>query len=285
MELIELTGMVESEIFRNDDNGFTVFSLEVKGGNVSLICVGNIPQVKEGEYVKLRGNYVVHAVYGKQLKVEQCERALPESEIGIERYLASGVIKGIRAKLAKKIVERFGVETLEVLENYPERLAMIKGITLKHAESVCSQFREQNQMRRAVMYLQGQGMSYTQAMKLYTRYREAAIDVVKENPYVLAEEIDGIGFKTADSIALRMGLPKDSPNRIRAAIKYLLTKASTEGHVYLPVKEMTYGVSELLEIDNLPVENLLSQLLIERYIVQDNVNGQLASYLNMFYYS
>ena len=285
MEQIELTGVVESEIFHNKDSGFTVFSLEVKDEDLSLICVGNIPGVKEGEYVKLRGSYVVHAVYGKQLKVEHFERALPESELGIERYLASGAIKGIRAKMAKKIIDRFGVETLEVLEHYPERLAEIKGVTLERAEQISTEFREQNELRRTVMHLQGQGLSYSQAIKLYERYREATVDVVKENPYILAEEIDGIGFKTADGIARRMGLSMDSPTRIRAAIKYILTEASTDGHTYLPKKELVFKTSELLEIDVSFIENMFSQLLIERYIIQEDTNEQPTMYLNKLYYA
>ncbi|MCL2699716.1 MAG: AAA family ATPase, partial [Defluviitaleaceae bacterium] len=285
MEQVEIIGTVESEIFHNEANGFTVFSLEVKDEDVNLVCVGNIPMVKEGEYVKLRGTYVVHAVYGKQLKVERFERALPESELGIERYLASGAIKGIRAKLAKKIVERFGKDTLDVLENYPERLAEIKGIPLARAEQISTEFNEQNMLRRTVVYLQGHGVTYAQAKKLYERYREATIDVVKENPYLLAEEIDGIGFKTADGIARRMGLPADSPHRIRSAIKYVLSGASAEGHTYLPKENLIAAASELLETDISLIENMFSQLLIERSVIQERADEQNAVYLNMFYYA
>ncbi|MBQ4346917.1 MAG: ATP-dependent RecD-like DNA helicase, partial [Firmicutes bacterium] len=251
-----------------------------------IICRGIIPEPLAGESLKLTGAYKVHPVYGEQFEVEFCEKHIPETIAGMERYLASGVIKGIGAKTARRIVERFGESTFYIIEEKPSRLAEIKGITHKKAMQIAEIFSEQAKLRQAMMFLQSFGVSTTYASKIYKKYQERTIELVKENPYRLAEDIHGIGFKMADRIAANAGISPESPHRIKSALKYVLTQAAQEGHTYLPEAHLIPATANILGMDPdspfEPIENALLELLLERALYRTNIYGESAVYLDFF---
>ena len=217
----ERKGYVSHIIYRNVENGYTVFELETPDGEEET-CVGTFPFINEGEYVCVRGEMVQHPVYMEQLKVVSYEVQEPEDKMAILRYLSSGAIAGIRGGLAKRIVDKFGAETFEVIEKEPERLAEVKGISEKKARSIALQFEEKREMRSAMIFLQDYGISNALAVKLYKAYGNSLYDIVKENPYQMAEDIRGVGFKIADEIARKSGISLDSEQRMRACILYVL---------------------------------------------------------------
>jgi exodeoxyribonuclease V alpha subunit len=226
-------GIVVNIIFHNDENGFTVFALsENNKNNKDIICTGNLPRLIVGETVKLSGSYVKSPKYGQQLSVHSLEKSVPTSQQDIEKYLGSGVITGIGKVLAKRIVERFGEQTLEIMDETPERLAEIKGITCEKAAKIGIMYHEKSDERRAVLFLQNYDISPIFANRIYKKYGEATQDIVKTNPYKLADEIYGIGFKTADVIASKVGIAFDSTLRVKAGLKYCLSHSSTQGHVF-----------------------------------------------------
>ena len=247
--------------------------------------MGTVLSIAEGENVRLAGNYLTHPVYGRQFGVSACEKTNPATEDGIEKYLASGVIKGIREATAKKIVKKFGKETFEVIAEEPERLTQIRGISLEKAMTISAVFHEQAQMRQSVLYLQELGITISLSMKIYQKYKQETYDVVKANPYKLAEDIFGVGFKTADSIAYKAGIPRDSPHRVNAGIIYILNRATQNGHTYLPKPQLIKESAELLEIPEEIIENSLASLQLERKIHQDRIGPDIAVYLNLYYYA
>ncbi len=284
-EQVVVEGIVENIIFQNNINGYTVFSVSPFNQSVNeILCVGNIPYLSQGESIKITGIYVVHPVYGKQINVEHFEKTIPTSEHGLIKYLGSGIIKGIRERLAKRIVDHFGRDTFSIIENYPEHLTEIKGISMSKALSISATFHEQTEMRKVILFLQDFGISIIYAMKIYKRYKQNTFDVIKTNPYSLADEVFGIGFKTADSIAFKAGIQFDSPYRIQAGIKYSLQQASVNGHVYLPKKLLIGYVAELLEISTELIENNILTLQMERVIFQESIDDNDVVYLSSFYY-
>ncbi len=292
-EQIIIEGIVSSVIFHNAETGYTVFSMETEYDEKKdldiddeVVCVGTVPGITEGENIKVTGSFVVHSTYGKQLSVDIYEKTIPSTEKGIERYLASGVIKGIGPKIANKIVSKFGVETLDILENSPEKLSVIRGISSEKAISIGAVFHEQTELRRAMLYLQDYGVSPVYAMKIYKRFKENTLKVVQKNPYVLADEIFGIGFKMADSIAERVGIAKDSPFRIEAGIKYILNKEAGNGNVYTPIDTLIKKSSELISVLPESVENTVMQLNVTKqiWVENDSEKGKIV-FLNSFFYS
>ena len=199
-----IEGYVDHIIFRNEDNGYTVLNLIVKGSEVT--CVGTFEYVGEGELLELHGFYVEHATYGQQFKMESYETKLPEDSIAMERYLGSGAIKGVGAALAERIVRKFKDDTLRIIDEEPERLAEVKGISEKKAREIAEQVAEKSEMRSAMMFLQQYGISVSLGVKIYGKYGSRVYTVLKENPYQLAEDIQGIGFRIADEIAGRIGI-------------------------------------------------------------------------------
>lgn len=205
-------GYIDKIVYRNEDNGYTVFELEVDGSTV--VCVGTVPYVAEGEYVEVTGEYTEHSVYGQQLKVDTCEDIPPEDEKSVERYLGSGAIKGIGVALAARIVRRFKADTLRIIEQEPERLAEIKGISMRMAMEISDNVTAKRDMRNAMIFLQGYGISMTLAAKIYNQYGPSVYTILKENPYRLADDISGVGFKIADDIAVKMGIQADSASKL-----------------------------------------------------------------------
>lgn len=280
METIK--GYVEHIVFRNEDNGYTVFHLNNEDGD--LTCVGNFNYLSEGELVEVQGEYTVHNVYGTQLKVSAYEIKSPEDLVSIERYLGSGAIKGVGAALAKRIVRKFKEDTFRIIEEEPERLAEVKGISERMAREIAIQVEEKKDMRTAMIYLQKYGISTTLAAKIYQYYGQNIYRVIEENPYQMADHIQGIGFKTADEIAAKVGIHSSSDFRIRSGIFYTLQQSVLEGHVYLTKNVLLHRASELLEVEIKDMEKYLMDLAMEKKIVVKEGEDGSRVYASHFYY-
>lgn len=258
-------GYVNKIVYRNEDNGYTVFELELDGDE--LTCVGNVPYVTEGEFIEVTGEYTEHSVYGQQLKVETCEDIPPEDEKSVERYLASGAIKGIGAALASRIVRRFKADTLRIIEQEPERLAEIKGISRRMAVEISDNVTAKRDMRNAMMFLQDYGISMALSAKIYNQYGASVYTIMKENPYRLADDIAGVGFRIADEIARKAGIEADSDFRIKSGIMYTLLQATGSGHIYLPQGELLEQLNTLLDTEIKDIDRHLSDLSMDKKIV------------------
>ncbi len=258
-------GYVDHIIYRNADNGYTVLELSCEAEDI--ICVGIFKNIEPGECVEVSGNFVEHPVYGEQLKVESYRIVPPEDTVGMERYLGSGAIKGVGPALAARIVKKFGKDTFRIIEEEPERLAEIKGISEKKAREIGIQAEEKKDMREAMVFLQQYGISNTLAVKIYNAYGMNIYGIMRENPYKLAEDIEGIGFKIADEIASKIGIHTDSDYRIRSGIVYTLLQATAEGHCYLPKQQLLERSGELLQVEPEMMEAQLSNLMMDKKIV------------------
>ena len=278
----QLCGFVEHIIYRNESNGYTVLNLMSQGEEVA--CVGILPAVTEGEYIRAEGEYVEHTVYGKQFKAESYVVELPEDIYSMERYLGSGAIKGIGPALAGRIVKKFKEETFRIIEEEPERLAEVKGISEKKAQEIYSQFHEKQDMRQAMMFLEKYGISTTYAVKIFKEYGSKLYEVIQENPYQLADDISGIGFKLADEIAAKAGIGTDSDYRIRSGIVYTLQQGAAAGHTYLPKDMVIQMTARLLSLDESYIEKHLMDLSIDKKIVQKDLNGTMVVYSSAYYY-
>lgn len=260
-------GYVERIKFRNPDNGYTIFYLTMPGEDEELTCVGSFPSIDEGAYLKVEGNMTTHVLYGEQLQVVSAEECIPKDRQAIERYLGSGAIKGIGLTMASRIVNKFGEDTFRIIEREPERLAEIKGISERMAREIYAQFKEKQGMREAMMYLQKYNISGNLAVKIYKQYGERLREVLESNPYRMTEDISGVGFKTADSIAERMGIAGESEYRVRAGVLYALQLAAQSGHVYLPESELNRYCMDLLGVSEDALSHVVSDLAIERKLI------------------
>lgn len=282
--MIEMEGTVAQVIFYNQDNYYTVAKFKPQSGK-PVTMVGNFPPLYPGEPLLLKGEWVRHKEYGDQLQVREWERRIPKTLLGIERYLASGMIKGIGKATAEKIVRKFGLETLELIESNPERLTEIPGISAKKALKIAEGLREHAAIQRIMVFLQGVGISPAYALKIYRVYGNEAVNVVSENPYRLADDVFGIGFKIADEIAGKLGVEKNSPYRIRAGIRYLLNEVSAEGHVFAIEKEFLNKACQELEINELQLAAEMEELILQKEVFRENLFGFTALYIAPFYYS
>lgn len=277
-----VTGYVSHIVYRNSDNGYTVFHIEHDDGEVT--CVGSLNYINEGELLEIQGEYVNHNVYGKQLKISHYKVKEPEDIVSIERYLGSGAVKGVGAALAGRIVKKFKEDTFRIIEEEPERLAEIKGISERKAQGIASQLEEKKDMRKAMIYLQKYGISTKLAAKIYQYYGMKVYKVLEENPYQLADNIEGIGFKTADEIASKIGIHTDSDYRIRSGLFYTLQQAVGEGHVYLPQNILLRRANALLGVDLEDIEKYIMDLCIERKTVMKEVDEEIRIYPAHYYY-
>lgn len=278
----KVTGYVEHIVFRNEENGYTVFHLENEDGEVT--CVGNLNFITEGEMLELEGEYVNHSVYGNQLKVSAYRVKEPEDLVSIERYLGSGAIKGIGQTMASRIVKKFREDTFHIIEEEPERLAEIKGISERKAMEIASQMEEKKDMRKSMIYLQKYGISTKLAAKIYQRYGMKVHQILEENPYRLADDIEGVGFRTADEIAARIGIHTDSDYRIRSGLFYILQQAVAEGHIYLPEELLLRRAKVLLGIEIEDIEKYIMDLCMERKTVMKEKDGKVIVYPAHYYY-
>ena len=281
-----IEGYVDHIIYRNQENGYTVASLIVDGEE--LTCVGTFQALSEGETICGKGRYTEHPSYGQQFSICSYETVVPQDAFAIERYLGSGAIKGIGAALAARIVRKFGDDTLRIIEEEPERLAEVKGISDRKAREIAEQVEEKADMRKAMMFLQKYGISQTLGVKIYQQYKQDMYRILKENPYKMAEDINGIGFKMADEIASRIGIHTDSDYRIRSGLLYILLLATGEGHVYLPKKLLLERAQQLLGVQADYMEKHLTDLSIDRKIVikeieTDHTGKQQVIYASQYY--
>ena len=277
-----ITGYVDHIVYRNADNGYTVLNLI--NSEMEITCVGIFSAVSEGENIEVTGEYVDHPTYGKQFKADHYEQKEPTDELSIERYLGSGAIKGVGAALAARIVRRFKADTFRIIEEEPERLAEIKGISERKAMEISDQVAEKRDLRQAMIFLQQYGISLALAVKIYQTYGQQIYGIIKENPYKLADDVDGVGFRIADEIAARVGIRTDSDFRVRSGILYALLQASVDGHTYLPEAELTRRASDLLGVDGALIEKHYMDLAIERKLVLKEKDGQMQIYAASYYY-
>ena len=279
-----VTGYIDHIIFRNEDNGYTVMVLKGVKDEDELTCVGTFPVITQGASIEAEGSFIQHPVYGKQFQAVRLTEEMPEDAMAMERYLGSGAIKGIGAALAGRIVRHFGSDTLRIVEEEPERLAEIKGISEKKAHEIAIQIAEKSEMRKVMMFLQKYGISLNLGARIYQKYGDSVYSVLQENPYRLADDISGVGFKIADEIAYRIGIHTDSDYRIKSGLSYTLLQAGGEGHVYLPKEELFKRAEQLLGVDASYMEKHLVDLSMERKIIQKEEKGQVLVYPAQYYY-
>ncbi|ABG87381.1 SF1B family DNA helicase RecD2 [Clostridium perfringens] len=267
-----LNGIVESIVFKSSDTGYTV--IKFRENNIIHTAVGVLPHVKEGQNLKITGSWVNHSQFGKQFKVEECEEILPTSKDGIEKYLSSGIIQGIGPVTAKKIVNKFGEDTLNILDNNIERLKEIEGIGKKKLETIIESYREQRELKNITIFLQTHGLSVNQCLKIYKKYGASSVDTVKNNPYILCDEISGIGFKTSDKIARSLGIEIDSPFRIQSGIRYVINEFCTNGHTFMPKDELIKEASNVLTVSEDIIEENIKNAALDRKIKLEKVNDK-----------
>ena len=260
-----VSGYVEKIKYRNEDNGYSILSVSSEG--LDYVLVGTFPYISEGDFIEASGREVEHPIYGDQIQVETYELKAPEDMASMERYLGSGAIRGIGSALAARIVRRFKADTFRIIEEEPERLAEVKGVSEKMARSIAEQMESKKEMRQAMMFLQEYGISMNLALKIYNEYGSRMYGIIRENPYRLADDIQGVGFKMADEIAQKVGIFTDSDFRIRSGIYYTLLQSVANGHTYLPEEELLTAASELLHVDPSGMEKHLTDLQIDKKIV------------------
>ena len=280
-----IEGMVEEIIFRNEGNGYTVFVFEHE--DYHTVCVGKFLNISEGEHFKLDGNYATNSKYGEQFAVSSYESIYPTTLAGIKKYLSSGLIKGVGPVTANNIVDKFKQDTLNIIEFAPKELEKVKGISKNKAEAIGEAFREIKHLQNTLIFLQSYGLTLNMAMKIYEVYQNNTIELVKENPYRLVEDVDGIGFLSADKIAKSLGINHESEFRVRAGILHVLGEASEKnGHTYLPKNELLEIVGNLLDIEkNELFEKVLSDLLLDKVVVKNYIPPHEAIALTkLFFY-
>lgn len=278
----QIQGIIEHIVYHNEDNGYTVLNLMCQGDEV--VCVGSLPVISEGEYIRAEGEYVEHMTYGQQFKISSFSVEMPEDLFSLERYLGSGAIKGVGPALAHRIIKKFKEEALHIIEEEPERLAEIKGISIRRAQEIFNQFHDKQDMRQAMMFLAKYGISTAYAVKIYNEYGSRLYDIIRENPYQLADDISGIGFKLADEIAAKAGIGANSDFRIRSGIIYMLLQASYSGHTYLPSVLLAENTAQLLGLDSSYIEKHLMDLSIDKKVMIKQLNDEPVVYASTYYY-
>ena len=289
-----ISGYVDNITFRNEENGYTVLTL--LSGKKEIKCTGVFGYIGEGEYLEIQGEEVFHEIYGEQIKVSEYKIVPATDKLSIRKYLGSGAIKGLGAVLADRIVDKFGEDTFRIIEEEPEMLAEIRGITMRKAMDICEQIEAKKDMRDIMIFLQGYGISPTLSTKIYNLYGTRVYDIIKANPYQLADDVTGIGFKTADEIARRAGVEVNASIRIKSGMCYALTEASLSGHTYLPkAKLVEYTINILglrdqyLNADgtyNMELlDNCFTELILEKKLILKEIEDVEAVFLSNYYYT
>lgn len=278
----KIDALIDEVVFRNDETGFTVLSVRQDGRLVS--AVGTLPVLAMGERVTMTGDWQEHGQYGKQFRISQIEWASPDTTDGLTRMLSAGWIKGIGPTTAKRLVKAFGMDTLDVIQFAPDKLATVSGIGLRRARMISESFQEQQGMREAMVFLQGFGILPNMALRIYSQYKESAAEVLRANPYQLVEDVRGVGFKTADDIARSMGVEPNSPMRVQAGILHALKSASAmEGHVYLPRGELVARAEPLLAVHTDFIEREMADMQLTKRLTVKEINGVPAVFLRSHY--
>jgi exodeoxyribonuclease V alpha subunit len=264
---------LERITFANPETGYTVARVDVGRGGDLVTVVGSLLGAQPGEALRMRGWWGSHPQFGRQFHVEDYTTVLPATVQGIRRYLGSGLIKGIGPKLAERIVEHFGVEALEVIETAPTRLIEVPKLGPKHTELITRAWEEQKSIKEVMVFLQGVGVSTSLAVRIYKQYTDAATGVVRAQPYRLASEVWGIGFKTADTIAQSVGIARDSPQRVKAGLQFTLSEATSDGHCFLPEHELINQAIKILQVDTGLVIDCLAELVTEKGVIREDIPG------------
>lgn len=280
---IEIKGVVNEIIFRNEENGYVV--AEIDAGDKDIVVVGYIPIINLGETMAFEGGYIVHPVYGEQFEVKNSKQVPPSTIDGIISYLSSGIITGIGPKLAERIVDKFGKDSLDILQYRPQLLTEVSGIGEKKAGAIAESFEEQREIKEVMLFLQQYGVSPTYTMKIYKKYGDRTIEFIRENPYRLADDVTGIGFKMSDSIAKKMGVDPKSPYRIMSGIKYVLGQCNLEGHTFVYKNELVEKTSQILTVDKQLIEDGITTLTFDGEVHQENIEGEVAIFPMAFYYA
>jgi exodeoxyribonuclease V alpha subunit len=270
----EISGVIERVTFHNEENGFCVLRVRKKGHRDETTVIGSLPSVTAGEWLAAEGQWVRDKEHGLQFKATTMKTVPPTTAEGIERYLGSGLVKGIGPILAKKLVGRFGIEVLGVIENRATELQTVDGIGPKRRERIAHAWQEAKQVREIMLFLHSHGVSTSRAVRIFKTYGEQAIEKVRSNPYMLAKDIYGIGFATADQIAQKVGIPKDSLDRARAGIDHVLLEATSDGHCALPLGKLKFAAMKLLELPEATVEQALSQMLTSGSLLLEEIDGE-----------
>ncbi|HAZ37842.1 MAG TPA: ATP-dependent RecD-like DNA helicase, partial [Clostridiaceae bacterium] len=282
--MVEIQGVVDQIVYKNDDNGYVVLKLKTKDDLIA--AVGYVPFITEGQRIKIEGEWVIHPTFGQQVKIKSCEEILPSNIEGIERYLSSGLIPGIGPVTAKNIVKKFGEDSLDIIEMNPGKLKEVDGIGEKKAFAISEAFKEQRELKNVMVFLQTYGVSTAYGIKIFKKYGQNTINTVRENPYKLCEDISGIGFKTADRIARNLGMPLNSIERAKAGIKYILYSFTANGHTYLPMKNLLFESKRLLNIPEEIIKEAVSISAASKDIVIEGEEYSSTNvYLSSFYYA
>jgi len=272
-------GVIERVTFRNDETTYTVARVTGRDGH-EVTAVGPMPTAVVGQAVRIHGTWVSHKTYGKQLKVEQVETIAPATLVGIEKYLGSGLIRGIGPATAKNLVKAFGLDTLAIIERNPEALLNVAGVGPKKAESIKRAVEEHRAVQEVMVFLQSHGVSPAYAAKIFRRYGDRSIEVVSRNPYQLADDVSGIGFRTADKIAREVGIAPDSPHRAASAVKYWLSRSADEGHCYRPREDVLAAVAAELEVDGARVDDAIEALRVQGQVFVEDEAVYLAPFFH-----
>ena len=284
-DLDRLAGLVERVTFHNEQNGFCVLRLKVKAERELITLIGHAPIVSPGEYASASGHWVTDREHGRQFRAVFVKISPPTTLTGIERYLGSGMVKGVGPVYAGKLVKSFGAAVFDVIEQSPERLREIPGIGEVRARKITSGWADQKVIRSIMVFLHAHGVSTSRAVRIFKTYGQGAIDIVRENPYRLAQDIRGIGFLSADTIAQKIGIAKDSPLRAQAGISYALTEASAQGHCGLPYAELVPLAVKLLDIPESIIETAIAQEIADEVLFPDTVESQPCVFLAPLYYA
>ncbi|RKU26540.1 ATP-dependent RecD-like DNA helicase [Candidatus Poribacteria bacterium] len=269
-----LNGILERIVFENPDNGYTIGRFSARGHSELITIVGNLASVYAGESLILKGEWVNNPKYGRQFQIDKYETILPANIAGIKKYLGSGLIKGIGPKMASRIVNKFGMDTIDVIEQEPDKIAGVEGIGRKRVRMIQDAWEEQREIKNVMLFLQSHNVSTAHAAKIFKTYQNEAIQIVTENPYRLADDIYGIGFVTADTIAQKLGMSKDDPHRVQAGIKYVLSQKADDGHVFQHGKELSEACQDMLELDDQAIEKGIYALRINEEIILSDESGQ-----------
>ena len=278
-----LDGFVDGIVYKNEENGYTVAKINIK--TQIVVAVGNFPYIKEGEHLKLTGNWIVHKQFGKQFSVTNCEEILPTTIEGIEKYLTSGIIKGIGPVTARRIVNYFGEKSLEILDNNIDRLKEIEGIGQKKFEIIKQSYFEHYDLRNIIMYLQEFGLTQGQCMKIYRTLGKESINKIKQDPYMLCREIKGIGFSIADKIANQIGIDKNSESRIKSGIDFVISRFCGYGNTFMPMEDVLAETKSLLLVDEEEIASSIYSLVIEKNLYVNKINDKEAVFLPLYYHS
>lgn len=277
----KLQGMVSDIVFKNEENGYTIASLANENDEITI--VGCMPTLSVGESIEIEGKWVNHKIYGSQFEVKSFMPVTPSSLDGIYVYLSSGMIHGIGEKMAKRIVDKFGVDTLDIIQNTPERLTEVEGIGMKKVKQIQESYEENRELRHIIIQLSPYGITPNYCLKIYKKYKDKSLEVINKNPYRLAEEVRGIGFRIADDIASKIGIDKYSPDRIMQGILFTLNQSLGSGHTYLPKGILIEQSVKILGVEHKFVENGIMDLAYNQKVHLENNNGEILVYLMMYY--